>query len=99
MDPRAGRSPRHGGGAFDLWWRCFARRCPPVPHISGLRSALGSARVHGDRAAFTRLLATTVLYGAPVEADGRLEFVTGGPLGNAILWAMLTAAPHREAAR
>ena len=31
-----------------------------------------------------------------VKANGRLNFVTGGPLGDAILFAMLTANDPRE---
>lgn len=55
--------------------------------------AIGGARICGDREIFHGLFASAYLAGAPVTKDGRLEFVTGGPLGNAIMLAMLTAPP------
>jgi len=54
---------------------------------------LGLARGYEDASFFGRLYASAVLAGAPVRSHGRLNFVTGGPLGNAILLAMLTT-PH-----
>jgi hypothetical protein len=53
--------------------------------------ALAGARVHGDRNRYARLYATAYLFGAPIYAKGQRRFVTGGPLGDAILLAMLTA--------
>jgi hypothetical protein len=61
--------------------------------MSATGFALASARIHRDRATFRQLHRTAVLFGAPLERDGRRSFVTGGPLGNAILLAMLTAGP------
>lgn len=52
---------------------------------------IGPARQHGDDDLFRRLSATAHLLGAPLDRAGRREYVTGGPLGNAILLAMLTA--------
>jgi hypothetical protein len=49
--------------------------------------ALGAARMHGDGALFRGLYATVQLTGAPVAG----RFATGGTIGNAILFAMLTA--------
>lgn len=59
--------------------------------VSPTGFALGAARMHGDAALFARLYATTVLFGAPLSAGGARRFSTGGPIGNAILFAMLTA--------
>jgi len=59
--------------------------------VSATGFALGPARIHGDQALFGRLLRTAVLFGAPLQRKDTLEFVSGGPLGNAILFAMLTA--------
>lgn len=67
--------------------------------ISGTGFTLASARMHGDPALFTRLYRTAHLVGTPVaKGDGRSVFATGGPLGNAIMLAMLTA-PRAPAAR
>jgi hypothetical protein len=55
--------------------------------------SLGPTRMFGDRETFRDLFATAWLFGAPVERGGRFEFVAGGPLGNAILLAMVTAPP------
>jgi hypothetical protein len=52
---------------------------------------IGGARIHGDRDAFKRLFATAYACGAPYEHKGKLNFVTGASLGDAILFAMLTA--------
>ncbi len=60
---------------------------------------LGGARLHGDRAWFTRLYATAHVWGAPCRRGPALHFVTGGPLGDAILFAMLTAQPPERYAR
>jgi hypothetical protein len=59
--------------------------------VSATGFCLAGARSHGDGDYHARLYATVHLYGAPRDAEGRREFVTGGPLGNAILFAMLTA--------
>ena len=66
--------------------------------VSATGFALGPARIHGDDALFSGLLSTAVLFGAPLDrGDAGLEFVSGGPLGNAILLAMLTARPLESA--
>lgn len=54
---------------------------------------LAGTGIHGDREYFRRLWATAYAWGAPVEKGDRLNFVTGGALGDAILFAMLTAGP------
>jgi hypothetical protein len=52
---------------------------------------IAGSRVFGDHDLFIRLYRTAHLVGTPVSRDGRRFFVTGGPLGNAIMLAMLTA--------
>jgi hypothetical protein len=59
--------------------------------VSPTGFCLAGARIWNDRNYFSRLYATAHLFGAPVTRSGKLEFVSGGPLGNAILFAMLTA--------
>jgi hypothetical protein len=53
--------------------------------------SLASARVSGDRRLFVRLYRLAHLTGAPIASGNRQQFITGGPLGNAIMLAMLTA--------
>ncbi len=53
--------------------------------------ALASARIHEDPRRYEQIVRTAHLFGAPVDRGGRTRYVTGGPLGNAILLAMLTA--------
>ena len=57
---------------------------------------LGGARLHKDQEYFRRLYATAYAWGAPLVKDDRLNFVTGASLGDAILFAMLTATPLPE---
>lgn len=59
--------------------------------ISPTGFALGSARTFGDRDLYLGIGATVEAFGAPVTEDGAMHFATGGPLGDAILFAMLTA--------
>ncbi len=55
---------------------------------------LASARRFGDRDTFVALYRTAHLMGAPVAlGNGRRSYVTGGPLGNAMLFTLLTARP------
>ena len=56
---------------------------------------LAAARMFGDRHQFVTLYRTVHLFGTPTTRDDRRVFVTGGPLGNAILLAMLTARPDQ----
>jgi len=62
--------------------------------ISPTGFSLAGSRMYGDRELFGRAYASAVLWGAPLERKGRFEFVTGGPIGNALLFAMLTAQPE-----
>ncbi len=54
---------------------------------------LASARMFGERHTFVSLYRTTHLMGTPTSRGDQRLFVTGGPLGNALLLAMLTARP------
>jgi hypothetical protein len=61
--------------------------------VSATGFALASARLHHDDALFTQLYRTIELMGVPLgDARGR-HFMSGGPLGNAIMLAMATATP------
>jgi hypothetical protein len=53
--------------------------------------ALAGARLYGEASLMTELLRTASLVGMPTETDGRLRFVNGGSIGNAIVLAALTA--------
>jgi hypothetical protein len=55
--------------------------------------ALAGARLTQDRPFFTELYRTAALFGAPMARGGGRRFLTGGPLGNALLLTMLTAGP------
>jgi hypothetical protein len=62
--------------------------------------ALAGVRSFGSRDLFCELMRTAELVGVPVEQAGRRSFVTGGPLGNAIVLAMVTSrAVRAEASR
>lgn len=55
--------------------------------------ALGGARLHGDANYFKHLYATANAAGAPLQTKDQFSFVTGASLGDAILFAMLSAQP------
>ncbi len=61
--------------------------------VSATGFGLAGARAAGDRALFTSLYRTADLFGVPVDRASGRRFATGGPLGNALLLAMLTAEP------
>ncbi len=62
--------------------------------ISAMGFSLAGCRIHGDERCFRERYAAYHLFGAPLERAGRWSFVSGGPLGDAILLAMLSA-PRR----
>ena len=62
--------------------------------VSATGFALATARAFGRRDAFERLYRTTDLFGAPSTSGDRLQFASGGPIGNALLLAMLTSGPE-----
>jgi hypothetical protein len=59
--------------------------------FSGTGFAIAGARVHGDYAFFKALYRTSYIVGAPLARGDVQTYVCGGPLGNAIMLAMLTA--------
>jgi hypothetical protein len=60
---------------------------------------MAPARRFGDRAQFVALHRTAHLMGAPVAREEGRGYVTGGPLGNAILLALFTTPPPAAAFR
>ena len=58
--------------------------------LSATGFTIAGAKRYNDKSFFRRLLATAHLSGAPISRNGKCEYVSGGPLGNAILFAMLT---------
>lgn len=59
--------------------------------VSGTGFTLASARIHQDPGLFIELYRTAALFGVPVGRPNGRRFMSGGPLGNAILLAMTTA--------
>jgi hypothetical protein len=62
--------------------------------VSATGFALAPARAFGRRDAFTRIYRTTELFGVRIEGEGGSRFATGGPIGNALLLALLTSGPE-----
>ncbi len=62
--------------------------------VSATGFAIGASRANDDRDTFVALYATAHLFGAPFDEGASRTFATGGPLGDAILFAM-TTAPRR----
>jgi hypothetical protein len=62
--------------------------------VSATGFALAPARALGYRSDFERLYRTTDLFGAPVASGGERRFLSGGPIGNALLLALLTSGPE-----
>lgn len=67
--------------------------------LSATGFAISGTRIHGDFEMFRNLYATAYLCGAPSDVSGKRNFVTGGHIGNAIMFAMLTALPKDEFAK
>ncbi|MDP6957386.1 MAG: hypothetical protein QF645_01100, partial [Planctomycetota bacterium] len=63
--------------------------------FSGTGFMIAGCRVYGDFDLFQSLYRTVHLVGAPLDRGGTLNFVSGGPLGNAIMFALLTARPMK----
>ena len=84
--------PRHmaGGGDIDSGPVIFGYG------VSATGFTLAGARMFGDEDYFGQLYATAHLFGAPKSTNQRTNFTTGGPLGNALLFAMLTAPRLNE---
>lgn len=66
--------------------------------VSSSGFAVGPARAHGDRETFRGLVSLVHLFGLPVDSSGTRTYTTGGPIGDAILFAMLTAPPPESVA-
>jgi hypothetical protein len=66
--------------------------------VSSSGFAVGPARAHRDREAFRGLVSLVHLFGLPVDSNGTRTYTTGGPIGDAILFAMLTAPPPESVA-
>lgn len=64
--------------------------------VSATGFAMGVARAHGDEAVFHGLFATASLVGAPWTGPAGRRWVAGGPIGDAILLAMLTTPKGEE---
>jgi hypothetical protein len=62
--------------------------------VSATGFALAPARAFGDREAFVALYRTVDLFGLPNGDGDRRRFSTGGPIGNALLLALLTSGPE-----
>lgn len=63
--------------------------------VSATGFGIGAASAWDRAGRRPHLYATAHLFGAPVDADGVRHYATGGPLGDAILFAMLTT-PARD---
>lgn len=61
--------------------------------VSASGFSVASTRIHGDRDMYRSIFRTVTLFGAPAPRGEGRWFVSGGPLGNAIMLAMLTAGP------
>lgn len=59
--------------------------------VGGTGFGLGAARMNGDRDGFTLLYRSTHLAGLPFSKGDEARFGAGGMLGDALLFAMLTA--------
>ena len=77
----------HGSGDIDSGPLIFGMS------PSGTGFTIATARAYGDRALYVSLARTAYLMGAPVARGDDRFFITGGPLGNAIMLAMFTAQP------
>jgi hypothetical protein len=62
--------------------------------VSATGFALAPARAFGHHDSFERLYRTTELFGLRVDRAGRTRFAVGGPIGNALLLALLTSGPE-----
>ncbi|MGD9033791.1 MAG: hypothetical protein PVH02_14065 [Desulfobacteraceae bacterium] len=59
--------------------------------LSATGFTIAGARMMGDDRYFEHLFAMAHLFGAPINRGDRREYLSGGALGNAILFAMFTA--------
>lgn len=59
--------------------------------VSSTGFMIATTRIHGDFVYFRQLAGTAHLAGSPYRDNGRLNWLTGTPIGDAILFAMFTA--------
>lgn len=57
--------------------------------------AIGASRVNADEASFRALYSTAHLFGLPSDEDEFRRYASGGPIGDAILFAMVTAPKEK----
>jgi hypothetical protein len=81
-------SGHHGGGDVDSGPVIFG------VSVAATGFALAPARAFGRDDVFERLYRTTDLFGLRVDRGGATRFTTGGPIGNALLLALLTSGPE-----
>ena len=62
--------------------------------VSATGFALAPARAFGHHDEFTELYRTVDLFGLPMRDGDRSRFAVGGPIGNALLLALLTSGPE-----
>jgi len=62
--------------------------------VSATGFALAPARALGHHASFEHLYRTTALFGLPTTLGKGFWFSSGGPIGNALLFAFLTSGPE-----
>ena len=62
--------------------------------VSATGFALAPARAHGRRDVFARLYRTTDLFGIGHHGPARFRVLTGGPIGDALMLALLTSGPE-----
>lgn len=60
--------------------------------VSATGFTLALARVHGDRATYVSTYATASMFGGPIDDEGT-HYALGGPMGDALLFALSTALP------
>lgn len=63
--------------------------------ISASGFMMACARQHGDEATFSQIYRSVHLVGVPTRRGDVLGFATGGPLGDSMMLALLTAQPIR----
>lgn len=87
--------PRGNGGSGDI-------DSGPVilgQAVSTTGFTLALARQHGDRDTFMSLYATAALFGAPRQGDHAAHYVMGGPIGDALMFALTTAVARDQNGR
>lgn len=56
--------------------------------------SVGGAKIFNDINSFKKLYALTYMFGTPLTRNGARSYITGGPLGTAIMFAVMTALPE-----